>query len=64
MATMSYCAIENTADNMDTVFSTMQNFDEEQEWYDSLSDSEKDALPHLIDRCQLFLETVDHVEMD
>ena len=64
MATMSYCAIENTADNMDTVFETMQNFDEEQDWYDSLNEDEKDSLPHLIDRCQLLLETADHIEMN
>jgi len=64
MSTMSYCAVENTKDNMDTILEKAERFDEEQEWYDSLNESEKDSLPHLIDQCKMLIEIADLIDMD
>ena len=61
MATMSYCAVENTADNMETVLEKMELFDTPQEWYDSLNEDEQENVRPLIGRANIFLELTDQI---
>ena len=64
MSTMSYCAVENTADNMETILETMELFDTPQEWYDSLNEDEKENVRPLMGRADIFLEAIENIEMN
>ena len=64
MSTMSYCAVENTADNMETILETMELFDTPQKWYNSLNEDEKENVRPLMERIDIFLEVIETVEMN